>query len=344
METDKKKAAGRAAHWVEYQWLLARRKQLEQILAELKAERFDTSDEAQVARLTTMINATHERIQAIVEPQRKARVGSFAPRYKIEGRIKGGWLAPRKRQLRRQGPSAEEARGIRQQRLDALQEDDQVRVSELHSLFGKLKQRALDEEESARAMIGQVVQILQPLTGRDSRAVLRSNLPSLRRIRDGSVPLHVDLTAATWGGRQDIDLVALFQHHRAQFEQVYRLLSDWSTYDQSRRKERRGLRRASRLPVWHSHDNSDDSDSGDGDADPDLGTPFAAVLAPIVRRFNESEQNEDDLIRAITALRAWLEDRRASAAQAPWPPLSEAQRERLQALLEMLSREYERMV
>jgi hypothetical protein len=330
MEVDKGKAAGRAKHWVDYQRLLAQRKQLELIRDELKAERSETEDEAQVTRLTSMIEHVEDRIKDIVEPQRKARVGAFAPRYKMEGRVKGGWLRPRRRQWRRRGPSAEEARQLRQQRLDLVA--GQERVETLMKIFGRLKQRASQEDASARAMVIAVIPILQPLTDLASKAVMRSDLPALGRLRDGSLPFRVDLTAVEWGGRHDIDLIALYLHQRTEFEQVYRLLSDWWVYAQAERlRIRRRGRGGERRPAAAS------SDSESEEQDPDLGTPFADHLRPIVQKFNTSEQTKEDYEIAIRALRTWL------AGAAAMPVLSERQRTRLSEVRDRLIAVYEGM-
>ena len=101
------------------------------------------------------------------------------------------------------------------------------RVVELMKRFRRLKKRASEGDDASRAVVLEVIQILQPLTGLPSQAVMRSDLPPLTKIREGFFPFRVDLTAIEWGGRQDIDLIELYLHHAAQFEQVYRILGDW---------------------------------------------------------------------------------------------------------------------
>ena len=181
-------------------------------------------------------------------------------------------------------------------------------------------------------MVLEVIQILQPLTGLPSQAVMRSDLPPLTKIREGFFPFRVDLTASEWGGRQDIDLIELYLNHAAQFEQVYRILGDWDLSVklikiQVRQEEQREAALQRQL---------DESEESDGGEDPDLGTPFAARLAPIVQRFNDSAQEEFDYKRAIKTLRDWIENKRDNITQPLWPPLSNRQRGRITALLAQL--------
>ena len=223
--------------------------------------------------------------------------------------------------MRRQGPSKEEARELRRQKLSTVAGKD--RVIECVRRLGRLKQQASSDDDAARAVLLEVIQILQPLTNRPSKAVMRSDLPPLARLRDGSLPLRVDLTASVWGGRQDVDVVALFEHHRPQFEQIYRVLADWWV---AYRTEKIRLRRFGNEDEHGDAD--DDSDSGEGD--PDLGSPFAATLAPLVKRFNDSDQTEADFDVIITSIRDWLSN---LPRQPPWPTLLDRQRERLRAML-----------
>ena len=315
---------------MEYHRILAQRKQLEQIRDDLRAEQQETEDEDKAERLGATIERMEERIKALVEPQRKARVGAFAPRLKMEGRMKGGWLGQRKKQVRRQRPSRDEFKELRRQKLAMVA--GKWRVVELMKRFRRLKKRASEGDDASRAVVLEVIQILQPLTGLPSQAVMRSDLPPLTKIREGFFPFRVDLTATEWGGRQDIDLIELYLHHAAQFEQVYRILGDWDLSVklikiQVRQEEQReaGLQRQ-----------LDESEESDGGEDPDLGTPFAARLAPIVQRFNDSAQEEFDYKRAIKTLRDWIENKRDNITQPLWPPLSDRQRGRIIALLAQL--------
>ena len=218
----------------------------------------------------------------------------------------------------------------------------QERVAELMKRISRLKRKAAGDGV-ARAVLLEVIQIVNPLTDLPSKAVVRANLPALFRLRNGSLPLRVDISAEAWGGRQDVDLVALYIHHRAQFEQVYRLLSDWWVAHQAEAlRFRRQTREEMRQPLMAELGTDDESEE-EVALDPDLGTPFADTLSPIVTRFNQSEQTREDYTRTITSLRNWLGNVLLAEGQAPWPPLTEAQRQRIEGMLRDLLRVYDSM-
>ena len=226
----------------------------------------------------------------------------------------------------------------RQQReqdaLVAVPEGERARVSKLYAILKKLSTRPDDE---AREALREVIRILQPLTGlgTDRQAVKRSGLPAIKRLRDGSYPWHVDLTAAEWSGRQDVDVVALYLQHRAQFERVMVVLNSWSAtaeQQQQRRVHPRGRRRQREASESSSGGSGSDSNGSGSDSDGDpSGARFFTLHKQIVERFNESDQTTTDFLVAIRAASNWLND--AATSGPPWPRLTGGQRRTLREMI-----------
>jgi hypothetical protein len=225
---DRKKAASRAHNYVQYRMFRMRRKQLEMSMAELKvtindalaareAKAPDAPSDDALHTLQGLKAELEAASKALVEPQKRARVASAAPRDKLEGRVRGGYLgkrAPQKRAKRAAGPSREE-------RFADLEPDQIRRIDAIQALFHFLLGQQGDE--IAPAFMLQVIQLLTQLTGLPSGAVVREDLP--REL--GLAPGRLAITTTHWAGRQDVDLVALFRKHRQHFEQLVELLIKW---------------------------------------------------------------------------------------------------------------------
>ena len=172
-------------------------------------------DEAALDRLSSLKLYLETEIKSLIEVQRKTRIAASQPRYVVEGRTKAGYRGPRatrKRPTRRRMSINE--------RMDMVSAEDIERVSALQGLISFfLTKRG---EGPAIAVLVELVQLLGPLTGLDG-SVVREDLPPESKLDEGSLAF----IATEWGGRQDVDLVLLYQHHRATFEQIKKLLLGW---------------------------------------------------------------------------------------------------------------------
>ena len=276
MNADRKKAAFRAKKYVAYRVILARRKQLAIELTEVnteiaQAQAEEAEDREKKWRALKLELET--RIKAMVGPQRNARVASSAPRYRLEGRTQGGWLGKRvsqKRTKRVRNTSASD-------RMLGLSATDLEKIARVESLLTLLLSNR--EKESARAVLVDIVQVLVQLTGLPNGAVSRTDLPPESRMEKNSLAI----IAADWGGRQDVDLVAMYKFHREQFEQLLKMLLGWqrgrmnsaraaNEMELNRIQEAQrqlALRVADQTAQGHSRaDASDDSDSDSGEFGP----------------------------------------------------------------------------
>ena len=145
-------------------------------------------------------------------------MAASAPRYKAEGRIKGKYGPHKRRKRVKRGPSVSES-----ERFARITPDQINRVKHVQGLLAFLLTKR--EETPAAGVVLEVVQLLSPLTGLPDGAVTRDDLPTESTLPAG----RMAMLAAQWGGRVDIDLVSLFTSHRATFEQLARVLSDWQT-------------------------------------------------------------------------------------------------------------------
>ena len=210
--TDRRKAAARATAYVLYRTLLFRRQTLQQFAAQVYA-----ADEIQGSE--ELHRQLVAEIKSIIEPQRKARVASTAPRLRIESRSKTGRLGPRKARKR---VSTDSDLPTREERFAGLSAEAAIRIENVQGTISFLLLKR--DEPAAASLVVRVVQLLAPLTGLDG-SVTRENLSTeaVRKRTDGSIAL----TASQWGGRQDIDLVLLFTRHRQHFEQLAQILREW---------------------------------------------------------------------------------------------------------------------
>ena len=220
MTADRKKAAYRAQTYVVYRVILARRKQLAIELAEVNTAIAQAQAEKAVeaeSKWRALKVELESRIKSMVVPQRNARVASSAPRYRMEGRVAGRWLGKRASQKRtkRLGNSSTSDRTI------DLSPADVKQISRVEGLLTQLLiHRA---EEGARSVLVDIIQVLTSLTGLPSGAVSRTDLPPESRVEKNSVKI----ISADWGGRQDVDLVAMHKYHSEQFEQLLNMLIGW---------------------------------------------------------------------------------------------------------------------
>ena len=223
--TDRKKAAGRATAYVQYRTFLARRQVLQQYVTtvreEMNSSAVDTEDEkAAAAKRRQLLTQLEAEVKAMIEPQRKARVASSAPRLRVESRTKKGRLGPRSARKR---VKAEITQPSREERFTGLNTEAVSRIEQVQDLMSFLLLKR--GETAAATVVLRVVQLLVPLTGLPGGAMTREDLPSEAAMRHALGNVH--LTASQWAGRQDIDLVALFTRHRQHYEQLSQLLMDW---------------------------------------------------------------------------------------------------------------------
>lgn len=232
MEADRRKASLRAKNYVLYRRLRFQRKQIERYVAELQAavvdeQRVTKPDQNKIGKLQGVKAQLESRIQMFIEPQRRARVASSAPRYKLEGRVKGGYLGKRDMSKRKRQKSAAvtttSALLESQQRLAGLDKEEISRIEQVESLLKFLLRRR--DDETAQGLLVTIVQLLSPFTGLQSGAVTRSDLPPEQALKHARG--YVNVTTSQWMGRQDVDLIALYRFHRQHFEQLARLLDDW---------------------------------------------------------------------------------------------------------------------
>ena len=206
MEADRRKALLRARNYVLYRKFKMQRAQIEGYVAELRAEiaaeqQAATPDTDTITKLEGVKASLESRIALIIEPQRKARVASSAPRYKLEGRVKGGYLGKRTSTNKRSKGASSSDASIRldsQQRIAGLKDGEISRIEQLESLLKFLLTHR--DSEEAQGLIVTVVQLLSPLTALPSGAVTRSDLPSQQAIKQARG--YVGMTTSEWGGRQ----------------------------------------------------------------------------------------------------------------------------------------------
>ena len=270
MSADRKKAAYRAKKYVAYRVIIARRKQLTVELTGVNAEiaRAQAEEAEDTERKWRALKLELEnRIKAMVGPQRNARVASSAPRYRMEGRVKGGWLGKRVSRKRTKRGSTSDTN-----RMLGLSHADVGQITRVEGYFTHLLDRRADE--SARVVLIDIVQVLAQLTGLPNGAVSRTDLPPESRMEKNSVAI----IAADWGGRQDVDLVALYKYHREQFEQLLSMLVGWQRVriddardenkqrmDHLEKQQRHlALRVADRTAQQHQHSDTSDSGSDSG--------------------------------------------------------------------------------
>ena len=309
---DQKKAGSRAHNYVQYRMFRVRRKQLELSMAELKvtihdalaareAKSPDAPSDEDLQSLQGLKAELEAASKALVEPQKRARVASAAPRDKLEGRVRGGYLgkrAPQKRAKSAAVPSREE-------RFADLEPDQIRRIEMTQALFRFLLGRRGDE--IAPAFMLQVIQLLTQLTGLPSGAVVREDLP--REL--GLDPGRLAITTAHWAGRQDVDLVALFLHHRQHFEQLAALLVKWrrgrdewlagqrtEAEDEGQDEQRCALQVADRT----AQEAQGGSDPGTPPRGCHTTNPGEQRLHHIMTVFNASEQTRSDIVRALDSL------------------------------------------
>ena len=143
-------------------------------------------------------------------------MAASAPRYKVEGRIKGKYGPRKPRKRVKKGPTVSE-----ETRFAGLAPDEIDRI--------KLVQRVLvillnnRENALAAGKVLETIQLLAPLTALPGGAVTRDDLNTESMLPPGQMAV----LSAGWGGRQDIDLVALYTLHRATFEQLAHILAGW---------------------------------------------------------------------------------------------------------------------
>ena len=135
----------------------------------------------------------------------------------MEGRVKGGWLkrVPHKRVKQAGNTSAGD-------RTAGLSVADIKEIKRVEGLLTHMLSRREDEQSAKDAMVG-VIQLLTQLAG--TGTVTRIDLPPISRLEKNT--LAVIAADSDWGGRQDVDLVAMFKLHRVQFEQLLKMLLDW---------------------------------------------------------------------------------------------------------------------
>ena len=232
MEADRRKSALRAKNYVMYRRLRFQRKQIEKYVSQVQAEiaeeqRVANPDQDKITQLQGVKSSLEARRALIIEPQKKARVASSAPRYKLEGRVLGGYLGKRDMSKRKRQRSVAlttaAARLESEQRNAGLDTEDISRIQRVESLLKFLLR--LQDDEEAQGLLTTIVQLLSPLTGLPSGAVSRSDLPPEQALKHARG--YINVTTKEWAGRQDLDLVALFHFHRQHFEQLAHLLDDW---------------------------------------------------------------------------------------------------------------------
>ena len=171
-------------------------------------------------------------------------------------------------------------------------------------------------EPSAKDATVGVVQLLTQLVG--TGAVTRTDLPPASRLERNTLAV----IAADWGGRQDVDLVAMFTHHRVQFDQLLKLLSDWQRtridnaraaneqrLDQIREGQRRlalQMRVTDEEARGHRAETSSDGSDSDEEpqAEPRPETARADPLQRLLAEFTDGPQELSDyqvVIRKIEA-------------------------------------------
>ena len=316
MNADRKKAAYRAKKYVAYRVILARRKQLAIELTGVNAEiaraQADKAVEAE-SKWRALKLELEARIKEMVVPQRNARVASSAPRYRMEGRTKGGWLGKRVSQKRTKllGNSSTSDRTLGLSTAD---------VNQIALVEGKLTQLLSHRaEEGARSVLVDIVQVLTSLTGLPNGAVSRTDLPPESRMEKNSVAI----ISADWGGRQDVDLVAMYKYHRPQFEQMLKMLIGWQRVRIDRAKaanqeeldrideaqKQLALRVADRTARDQRAGTSDESDGDSVDSE-QSETPgdklFQDTLLRPLAVFNASRQELGDFQTVIRELEETL--------------------------------------
>ena len=137
-----------------------------------------------IETLTQLLRQLEAQVKAIIPVQKRARVASSAPRYRIEGRTKAGHLGPRKARKRVKEDTS--TRQTREQRFADITREDTERIENLQSLLLFLLSKR--EEERALGIVLEVVQLLGPLTGCLDGAVTRRDLQSESMLPPGSMP------------------------------------------------------------------------------------------------------------------------------------------------------------
>ena len=207
----------------------------------------------------------------------------------------------------------------KKERFAGLESKEVERIEHVQGLLSFLLCKR--EEDGAGGVLLEVIQLLAGLTGLPDGAVVREDLPPER----GLVASRLALTSANWGGRQDIDLVKLLQHHRATFEQLARVLSDWrkQRIDRSRREraggcdgdidhdtdlmeQRCALQAADRTAQEAQREEG--SSSSAAAPSPAAEGPGQKELRRVVVAFNESPQQRADFVRAIDGLNRTLHE------------------------------------
>lgn len=194
MDADRKKAAFRSKKYVAYRVIKARRRQLTFELTDANAEivRAQAEEATETEKKWRALKTDLEtRIKQMVVPQRNARVSSSAPRYRLEGRIKGGWLkrVPQKRAKPLGNTSS----------LDRMSDLTSSDVQEIRRVAGLLKLLLSNRgDDDAKSVLVDIVQVLVQLTGLPFGAVSRTNLSPESRMEQNTFAL----IASDWGGRQ----------------------------------------------------------------------------------------------------------------------------------------------
>ena len=151
----------------------------------------------------------------VVDPQRKARVAASAPWSRLEGRVKGGYLGPRDMKNRKRtklpNPLSSE------DRLIGLKDDAVSRIGFIQAMLKLLLRKRSGSLE--QSVLVKVIQLLTPLTALVDGSVRRSDLPIEQALRNANG--YIGITTSLWSGRQDLDIIALYKHHRDNISSSY---------------------------------------------------------------------------------------------------------------------------
>ena len=125
----------------------------------------------------------------------------------------------------------------------------------------------------------------------------------------GLAPGRLAITTSHWAGRQDVDLVALFLHHRQHFEQLVELLIKWRRrlfeWLAGQRKEAEEGQDEQRCALQVADRTAQEAQGGDPGTPPrgcNTTNPGEQRLHRIMTEFNASEQTRNDIVRALDGL------------------------------------------
>ena len=325
MENDKKKAALRAKNYVLYRRIKTQRMQVDRYIAGLRvelstAEEEEKPDNKMISSIQKALTELNARVKILIASQKRARNAATAPRYRIEGRVKGGARGRRTLETKRQKSTGAVEAGSKlssEKRVEGIGEEDVSRIDDVHDmLLQALRHRDGGIEQG---LIITVVQLLMPLTGLPDGAVLRENLPPENALLKSKG--YVGFTVKEWAGRQDIDIVALFRFHRQRFEQLFRVLTDGQLARVQRASDaaKKRLSQLNQQIEGLNGGQSSNEQGTTGDAsstDPPSGArqKLAQQLADVVNAFNDGPQNNADYSKTAAALKALLDKTDASTS------------------------------